>query len=132
MAVGPIEPAKWDLWNGQLGTTLGYLSELRVWTWMRGRTPSWLAHLRTHRSEMTSYLQANADALPNYEARYRAGEAISTGFAEIRREPDHCHADDQAATDAMEPPHGTAVSQRARGRTERHARGDVSLVACQL
>jgi hypothetical protein len=77
-----IERAKWALWNGQLLKTLGRLSELRVWTWNARADPSWLAHLRTHLSELTAYLQANADALPNYGARYRAGQAISTAFAE--------------------------------------------------
>jgi hypothetical protein len=31
---------------------------------------------------MTHYLDANADSLPNYGARYRAGEPISTAFGE--------------------------------------------------
>jgi hypothetical protein len=38
--------------------------------------------LRTHLSELTSYLDANADSLPDYGARYRAGMPISTAFAE--------------------------------------------------
>jgi hypothetical protein len=28
------------------------------------------------------YLEANADSLPNYGQRYRAGQRVSTGFAE--------------------------------------------------
>jgi hypothetical protein len=77
-----IERAKWALWNGQLIKTLGHLSELRVWTWNARTDPSWLQHLRTHLSELTAYLDANADSLPNYGRRYRAGAAISTAFAE--------------------------------------------------
>jgi hypothetical protein len=77
-----IERAKWAFWNGQLGKTLGHLSDLRVWTWNAPADPSWLEHLRAHLSELTSYLDANADSLPNYGARYRAGQPISTAFAE--------------------------------------------------
>ena len=77
-----IERAKWALWNGQLLKTLRHLSDLRVWTWNARADPSWLQHLRTHLSEMTSYLDANADSLPNYGACYRAGMPISTAFAE--------------------------------------------------
>jgi hypothetical protein len=58
------------------------LSELRVWAWNAGANPSWLEHLRTHLSELTCYLDANADSLPNYGDRYRAGVPISTAFAE--------------------------------------------------
>jgi hypothetical protein len=57
-----IERAKWGLWNGQLMKTLIHLSELRVWTWNTRADPSWLEHLRTHLSELTAYLDANADA----------------------------------------------------------------------
>jgi hypothetical protein len=77
-----IDRAKWALWNGQLSKTLGRLSELRVWTWNARANPSWLEHLRTHLSELTSYLDANADSLPDYRARHRQGAAISTAFVE--------------------------------------------------
>jgi len=77
-----IDRAKWALWNGQLSKTLGHLSELRVWTWNVRADPSWLDHLRTHLSELTCYLDANADSLPNYGARHRQGAAISTAFVE--------------------------------------------------
>jgi hypothetical protein len=55
---------------------------LRVWTWNVRADPSWLDHLRTHLSELTAYLDANADSLPNYGARHRQGAAISTAFVE--------------------------------------------------
>ena len=77
-----IDRAKWALWNGQLSKTLGHLSDLRVWTWNVRADPSWLEHLRTHLSELTAYLDANADSLPNYGARHRQGAAISTAFVE--------------------------------------------------
>jgi hypothetical protein len=77
-----IKRAKWALWNGQLRKTLEHLSELRVWTWNARADPSWLDHLRTHLSELTCYLDANADSLPNYGARHRQGAPISTAFVE--------------------------------------------------
>ena len=77
-----IDRAKWALWNGQLAKTLRHLSELRVWTWNTRADPLWFEHLRTHFNELTSYLDANADSLPNYGARHRQGAAISTAFVE--------------------------------------------------
>jgi hypothetical protein len=86
--------AKWALWNGQLVKTFRHLADLRAWTWTARAGASWLRQLRTHlsnrvspavkrpRSELTHYLDANADSLPDYGARYRAGEPISTAFAE--------------------------------------------------
>ena len=53
-----------------------------MWTWNVREDPSWLEHLRRHLSELTSYLDANADSLPNYGARHRQGAAISTAFVE--------------------------------------------------
>ena len=39
-------------------------------------------HLRTHLSELTAYLDTNADALPDDGARDRAGRPMSTAVAE--------------------------------------------------
>jgi hypothetical protein len=77
-----IVRAKWALWNGQRLKTFGHLADLRAWTWTARADPSWLSQLRTHLCELTHYLDANADSLPNYGARYRAGAAISTAFVE--------------------------------------------------
>ena len=74
--------AKWALWNGQLPKTRRHLSDLLDWTWIARADLSWLARVNRHLSELLSYLNANADSLPNYGARYRAGQAISTAFAE--------------------------------------------------
>jgi hypothetical protein len=77
-----IDRAKWALWNGQLLKTFGHLADLRAWTWTVRADPSWLSQLRTHLCELTHYLDANADSLPNYGARHRQGAAISTAFVE--------------------------------------------------
>jgi hypothetical protein len=70
------------LWNGQRLKAFGHLADLRAWTWTARADPSWLSQLRTHLCELTHYLDANADSLPNYGARYRAGATISTAFVE--------------------------------------------------
>ena len=43
---------------------------------------AWLTHLRTQLWDLTHYLGANADSLPDYGARYRVDAPISTAFAE--------------------------------------------------
>jgi hypothetical protein len=70
------------LWNGQLPKTRRHLSDLLDWTWIARADLSWLQRVNQHLSELLSYRNANADSLPNYGARYRAGQAISTAFAE--------------------------------------------------
>jgi hypothetical protein len=61
------------IWNGSLATFRPINARA---------DPTWLEHPRTHLSELTSYLDANADSLPNSGARDRAGAPISTAFAE--------------------------------------------------
>jgi hypothetical protein len=41
-----------------------------------------LGCVRRTPARLPAYLDANADALPNFGDRYRAGQAISTAFAE--------------------------------------------------
>src|ERR1700719_535369 len=52
--------------------------------WRRNRVnhiPS-LKKLENALSDMVRYLELNADSMPNYGKRYRAGQRISTGFVE--------------------------------------------------
>lgn len=77
-----LERAKWALWHGQFGKTRRHLSDLLDWTWTARGDLSWLQRVNRRLSELLPYLNANADALPNYAARYRAGAPISTAFAE--------------------------------------------------
>ena len=59
------------------------LVHLRAWAGA-GRfddIPS-LGKLEFALSEMIRYLELNADSMPNYGNRYRAGQRISTGFVE--------------------------------------------------
>jgi hypothetical protein len=41
-----------------------------------------LKKLENALSDMVRYLELNADSMPNYGKRYRAGQRISTGFVE--------------------------------------------------
>jgi hypothetical protein len=77
-----IDRAKWALWHGHMPKARQRLWDLLEWCWNARVDPAWLRRLGTHISELTAYLNANADSLPNYGARYRAGQPISTGFAE--------------------------------------------------
>ena len=77
-----IVRAKWALWNGQVIKTFRHLAELRAWTWTAPANEAWLRQLRTHLWDLTRYLDANADSLPDYGTCYRAGVPISTAFAE--------------------------------------------------
>jgi hypothetical protein len=119
-----IDRAKWALWNGQLSKTktLGHLSELRVWTWNVRVDPSWLDHLRTHLRELTCYLDAKADSLPNYGARHHQG-AQSPPLCRIGRQRDRVAPDGQAPADAVESGDRSAVSQGSCSRAQRDARG---------
>jgi len=71
-----LERAKWAPWHGQFGKTRRHLSDLLDWTWTARGDLSWLQRVNRHLSELLAYLNANADALPNYGARYRAGAPI--------------------------------------------------------
>ena len=62
--------------------TFRHLAELRAWTWTAPANETWLTQLRTHLWDLTRYLDANADSLPDYGTRDRAGVPTSTAFAE--------------------------------------------------
>lgn len=77
-----IDRAKWALWHGQFAKTRRRLADLLDWTWTAQADLWWLQRVNTHASERLAYLNTNADSLPNYGARYRAGQPISSAFAE--------------------------------------------------
>jgi hypothetical protein len=72
---------KWFCWHGNvfraLTTVDGIIIDLE--TLQPDDEPS---KLLTAVREFNSYLRANADRIPNYGERRRAGEAISTAFTE--------------------------------------------------
>jgi hypothetical protein len=73
---------KWFLWHGNvfraLTTVDGLIGDLEILQPDEREPGKLLAAVR----EFDSYLRANAERIPNYGERHRAGEAISTAFTE--------------------------------------------------
>ena len=82
-ALDELDRAKWRFWHGQTERGLVGLVHLQQWAGARcfDHIPS-LKKLDNALSEMVRYLELNADSMPNYGKRYRAGQRISTGFVE--------------------------------------------------
>ena len=82
-ALAEIDHAKWRFWNGL--TERGIVGLIHLGQWAEARCfehiPSLkkLAHMLL---ETIRYLELNADSMPDYGKRYRAGQRISTGFVE--------------------------------------------------
>ena len=73
---------KWFLWHGNVFRALtavdGLIGDLEILQPDEREPGKLLAAVR----EFDSYLRANAERIPNYGERHRAGEAISTAFTE--------------------------------------------------
>jgi hypothetical protein len=82
-ALDELERAKWRFWNGHRIRGLIGLVHLQQWARAQcfNHIPS-LKKLENGLSDMVRYLELNADSMPNYGKRYRAGQRISTGFVE--------------------------------------------------
>jgi hypothetical protein len=82
-ALAEIDRAKWRLWNGF--THRGIVGLVRLGHWAQARCfehlPS-LNKLALRLLETIRYLELNADSMPDYGKRHRAGQRISTGFVE--------------------------------------------------
>jgi hypothetical protein len=82
-ALAELERAKWRFWNGR--RKRGLIGLVHLMQWARAQCfdhiPS-LKKLEAALSDMIRYLELNADSMPNYGKRYRAGQRISTGFVE--------------------------------------------------
>jgi hypothetical protein len=82
-ALAEIDHAKWRLWNGL--TERGIVGLVHLWQWAQApcfdHIPS-LKKLAHTLLETIRYLELNADSMPDYGKRYRAGQRISTGFVE--------------------------------------------------
>ncbi len=72
---------KWFLWHGNVFRALQTIEDIiiNLETLQPGDEPS---KLLTAAREFDSYIRANAERIPNYGERRRAGEAISTAFTE--------------------------------------------------
>jgi hypothetical protein len=82
-ALAELERAKWNFWNGYFQRGLIGLVHLRQWAAARcsEKIPA-LKKLERPLLDMIRYLEWNADSMPDYGKRYRAGQRISTGFVE--------------------------------------------------
>jgi hypothetical protein len=82
-ALAEIDRAKWRLWNGHSGRGIAALIYLERWAQATcfDDTPS-LKKLASKLLETIRYLELNADSMPDYGKRYRAGQRISTGFVQ--------------------------------------------------
>ncbi|MHB1952429.1 MAG: ISKra4 family transposase, partial [Sulfobacillus sp.] len=82
-ALAEIDRAKWRLWNGL--AERGIVGLVHLGQWVRAPCfepiPS-LKKLAHTLLETIRYLELNADSMPYYGKRYRAGQRISTGFVE--------------------------------------------------
>ena len=78
-----VDSIKWRLWHGRPVTAIARLESLLS----RLARPSLAGKAvvaRTHKlvAELLQYLKNNAESLPDYGRRYRAGERISSAFVE--------------------------------------------------
>jgi hypothetical protein len=82
-ALAEIDRAKWRLWNGLTHRRIVGLAHLGHWAKARcfEHIPS-LKQLALRLLETIRYLELNADSMPDYGKRHRAGQRISTGFVE--------------------------------------------------
>ena len=82
-ALAEIDRPKWRLWNGH--TVRGIVGLVHLGQWAKAscfeHIPS-LKKLGHTLLETIRYLELNADSMPDYGKRYRAGQRISTGFVE--------------------------------------------------
>jgi hypothetical protein len=82
-ALAEIDRAKWRLWNGL--TERGIIGLVHLGQWAQAECfdhiPS-LNKLARTLSDTIRYLELNADSMPDYGKRCRAGQRISTGFVE--------------------------------------------------
>jgi hypothetical protein len=82
-ALAEIDRAKWRLWNGH--TELGIEALVKLERWAHA---SCIEHIPSLKKlghmllDTIRYLKLNADSMPDYGKRYRAGRRISTGFVE--------------------------------------------------
>src|SRR3982750_2188641 len=82
-ALAQLERVKWRFWHGR--TQRGLIGLIRLRQWAHAKClehSSTMGKLGNALLDTIRYLEANADSLPNYGQRYRAGLRVSTGFAE--------------------------------------------------
>lgn len=77
-----LESVKWLLWHGQVDNALARLEDLnRIIDHFADTYPRF-SQLKRIVQKFYAYIENNRDCIPNYGARYRGGETISTAFVE--------------------------------------------------
>jgi hypothetical protein len=76
-----LERLKWFLWHGNVLRALQMIEDLEMDLHAKEARPA-QRKLRRTVTEFGGYIRANAEWIPNYGERYRAGEAISNAFVE--------------------------------------------------
>lgn len=80
-AAAQLQRLKWFCWHGNVFRALQSLGDL-LFDLDVERPPAEQVRLLKAVHEFDNHLRANASRIPNYGERYRAGEVISTAFAE--------------------------------------------------
>jgi hypothetical protein len=77
-----LERMKWSLWHGKPKQAFDRFREVEWRIWQFGtRYPNFSALARAV-NEFQRYIDRNAHIIPDYGARWRAGQVISTAFIE--------------------------------------------------
>ena len=76
-----LQRLKWFCWHGNVFRALQTIDDLIFDLDITGPSPERARLLQAVR-EFDSHIRANAERIPNYGERHRAGEAISTAFTE--------------------------------------------------
>ena len=84
-----MDSAKWRLWHGRAPGALARLDDMQERmerlakvTKGKGRNKPVLKRMIKLTTELRRYVSNNADSIPDYAQRYRAGDRISTAFVE--------------------------------------------------
>jgi hypothetical protein len=77
-----LEHTKWNLWHGKVKRALEWLWEIEWRMWHFASRYAKFSALARAVHGVQRYVWRNGDLIPNYAARRRAGQAISTAFVE--------------------------------------------------
>ena len=80
--ISHLEHTKWNLWHGKLKRALHWLRRLEWRMWHFASRYAKFSALARAVHKVQGYVRRNADLIPNYAQRRRAGQAISTAFVE--------------------------------------------------
>jgi hypothetical protein len=76
-----LQRLKWFLWHGNVFRARQVIDDLVIDLDIENPKPEQRKLVKAL-NEFATYIRANAGSIPNYDERYRAGEPISSSFAE--------------------------------------------------